>query len=83
MATMEIGGRTVVAFAELTGSDSDRILAVYPIPADGGQGWSFRNDTGSVHIWGLESNRGKRIADAYESGKLPTNDRDSVNEILA
>ena len=81
--TVEIGGREIVAFGELSKYGSNRILAIYPIPLDSGQGWSWAGDSrASLDVWGVESSRGQRIADAYESGELPCNDRDTINRIL-
>lgn len=81
--TVEVGGREVGAFAELSKCRSNRILAVYPIPVDGGEGWTFSGDSeGSLHVWGVQSDRGKRIAEAYQSGELPCDDRDKINRVL-
>ena len=80
---MRIGGREVNSFVELSKFGSNRILAIYPIPENSGHGFSFaEGDSGSVDIWGIESKRGQRIAEAYEYGLLPTNDRDKLNRVL-
>jgi hypothetical protein len=81
--TVEIGGREVGAFAELCKYGSNRILAVYPIPLDGAEGWAWAGDSeGSLDVWGVQSERGQRIAEAYQTGKLPCNDRDKINRVL-
>ena len=80
---MRIGGREVHAFAELSKYGSNRIIALYPIPDDSGHGFAFaEGDSGSLDVWGIESARGQRIAEAYEYGLLPTNDRDKLNRVL-
>lgn len=81
--TIEIGGREVVAFAELSEKKPNRTTALYPIPLDGGHGWTFGEaNTGTIEIWGVKSDRGKRIADAYERGDLPSQDTDELNRVL-
>jgi hypothetical protein len=80
---MRIGGREVNSFVELSKYGSKRILAIYPIPDGGGHGFSFaEGDSGSVDIWGINSPRGQRIAEAYEYGLLPTDNRDKLNRVL-
>jgi hypothetical protein len=81
--SVKIGNREIVAFGELSKYGSNRILAIYPIAADSSQGWSWAGDSeGSLNVWGVESDRGQRIAEAYQTGKLPSQDRDEVNRVL-
>lgn len=82
-ATVVIGNREVGAFAELTKYGSNRILAIYPIAVDGAEGWAWStNHSGALDVWGVQSERGQRIAKAYQTGKLPCDDRDKINRIL-
>jgi hypothetical protein len=82
MRTLDLKGRTIVAFAELSKYGSNRTLSLTPIATDGSDGYAFNGDTGTVNVWGIDTERGQRIADAYESGDLPTNDRDKLNQVL-
>lgn len=80
--TVTIGGREVVAFVEHSGPD-DTTTAIEPLPADGATG--FLSSTGSrtrVHVWGVESSRGQRIAAAYDDGDLPTGETEELNRVL-
>jgi hypothetical protein len=83
--TVEIGGREIVAFGELSKYGSNRILGIYPIAIESGQGWAWPPGDeygGSIDVWGVGSDRGERIAAAYETGELPCDDRDKINRIL-
>lgn len=82
MEALELSGRKVVAFVEQSEYGSNRILAIQPIPADGAKGFAFSENDGCIDVWGIESDRGKRIAEAYGDGRLPTNDVDELNRIL-
>ncbi len=80
---VEIGGRDVVAFAELTEYGSNWINALYPIPIDGRSGWCWSSgDASCLEVWGVGSERGQRIADAYRTGELPSNNVDELNRVL-
>jgi hypothetical protein len=81
--SVTIGGREVIGFVEQSEVGGNRIKSVTPVPADSQWAGVFGNhQTGTVRFLGIESRYGRRIADAYQDGRLPTNDTDELNAIL-
>jgi len=82
---MILGGREIVAFVEISELGSNHIKSIDPVPKDGsgGLGYAFGDGIeGSVQVWGIKSQRGRRIRAAYQAGELPTNEIDELNRVL-